>query len=45
MQQFVRFILKNSVRIDDWTKAVVYETYIKDRTKKETVERGIERSV
>jgi D-ribose pyranose/furanose isomerase RbsD len=44
-EEFVKFILKNSVRIDDWCKAVVYETYIKDRTKKETVERAIERSV
>jgi hypothetical protein len=44
-EEFVKFILKNSVKIDDWCKAVVYETYIKDRTKKETVERAIERSV
>jgi len=44
-EEFVKFILKNSVKIDDWCKAVVYETYVKDRTKKETVERAIERSV
>jgi hypothetical protein len=28
-----------------WQTAVVYESYVKDRTKKETVERAIERSV
>lgn len=44
-QAFVKFILMNSVPIRDWTKAVVYESYVKDRTKKEPVERAIERSV
>lgn len=42
---FVKFILMNSVPIRDWTKAVVYESFVKDRTKKEPVERAIERSV
>jgi hypothetical protein len=42
---FVKFIIMNSVKINDWRKAVVYETYIKDRTKKETVERAIERTL
>lgn len=42
---FVKFIIMNSVKIGDWRKAVVYETYIKDRTKKETIERAIERSL
>jgi len=42
---FVKFIIMSSVKINDWRKAVVYETYIKDRTKKETVERAIERSL
>ena len=44
-EEFVRFVLKNAIKIDDWCKAVVYETYVKDRTKKETVERAIERSL
>lgn len=42
---FVKFVIMNSVPIRDWQKAVVYETYIKDRTKKETVERAAERSI
>jgi len=40
-EEFVRFVLKNAVKIDDWCKAVVYETYVKDRTNIETVERVI----
>jgi len=44
-EEFVRFVLKNAVKIDDWCKAIVYESYVKDRTKKETVERAIERSL
>lgn len=43
--EFVKFLIMNSVKINDWTKAVVYETYIKDRTRKETAERAIERSL
>ena len=42
---FVKFIIMNSVPMHNWQTAVVYETYIKDRTKKETVERAVERSV
>lgn len=44
-EEFVRFVLKNAVKIDNWCNAIVYETYVKDRTKKETVERAIERSL
>ena len=43
--EFVKFLLNNNVKINDWTKAIVYETYIKDKTKKETVERAVERSI
>ena len=43
--EFVKFIVMNSIKMNDWCKAVVYETYVKDRTKKETVERAIERSL
>jgi hypothetical protein len=44
-EEFVKFIIMQSVKMSDWCKAVVYETYVKDRTKKETVERAIERSL
>lgn len=44
-ENFVRFIIMNSVPMHNWQTAVVYETYVKDRTKKETVERAVERSV
>jgi hypothetical protein len=42
---FVKFIIMNSVPMKNWQTALVYETFIKDRTKKETVERAVERSV
>ncbi len=42
---FVKYIIMNSVPMHKWQTAVVYESYVKDRTKKETVERAIERSV
>lgn len=42
---FVKYIVMNSVPMNKWQTAVVYESYVKDRTKKETVERAIERSV
>jgi hypothetical protein len=42
---FVKFIVMNSVPMHKWHEAVVYESYVKDRTKKETVERAVERSV
>lgn len=44
-EDFVRFIIMNSVPMRNWQTAAVYETYIKDKTKKEPVERAIERSV
>ncbi len=42
---FVRYVVMNSVPMHKWQAAIVYESYVKDRTKKETVERAIERSV
>lgn len=42
---FVKYIIMNSVPMHKWQTALVYESYVKDRTKKETVERAIERSV
>jgi hypothetical protein len=44
-EEFVKFVLSNGVKIDDWCKDIVYETYVKHRTKNETVERAIERSL
>jgi hypothetical protein len=44
-EDFVKFISLNSVPMHNWCTAVVYETYVKDRTRKETVERAVERSV
>lgn len=43
--EYIKFLVVHGVRMNDWTKAVVYESYVKERTKKETVERAIERSI
>ena len=43
--EFVKFIIMQSIKMNDWCKDLVYEKYIKDRTKKETIERAIERSL
>ena len=44
-EEFVRYITMNSVPMNKWTSDIVYESFIKDKTKKETVERAIERSI
>ena len=44
-EEYVKFVLLNGVKIDKWCHAVTYEAYVKERTKKETVERAIERSI
>lgn len=44
-ENYVKFIVKNSVPIAKWTSDTVYEAFIKDKIKKETVERAIERSI
>jgi len=42
---YIKFLVMHSVKIDDWCKDSVYQLYVKDRTKTETVERAIERSL
>lgn len=42
---FVKFLLKHSVKINDWTKNFVHEEYIRDKLKSETVDRAVERSI
>lgn len=43
-EEFVRFISMNSVPMNKWTSDLVYDEYIKSKTRKETVTRAIERS-
>ena len=44
-EDFLKFLVMNSVKMYDWTKDFVYETYIKHQTSTETVDRAIERSI
>lgn len=43
--QFIRFVIKNHIRLDDWRKDSVYETYVRDVCKREDVETALERYV
>lgn len=42
---FVRFLVMNSVKFSNWSKDWVYEMYIRELTKKETIQRASERTV
>jgi hypothetical protein len=42
---FVRYLIMNSVKFSNWGKDFVYEMYIREMTKKETIQRASERTV
>jgi hypothetical protein len=42
---FVDFVIKNSVKLKDWQKDYVYETYLVELMKKEPPERALERTM
>jgi len=44
-EEFVKFIVMNSVKMHDWTKIFVHQEFVKDKLKTETVDRAIERSL
>ena len=44
-EDFLRFIVMNSVKMHDWSKDFVYEEYIKNMLKNESVDRAVERSI
>ena len=44
-EDYVKYVILNGVKIFKWTTAATFEAYVKERTKKETVERAIERSL
>lgn len=43
--QFIDFVIKNSIRLDDWCKSAVYEYYIKQYVRKENVTEAMERVI
>lgn len=45
VDDFADFVIKNSIKIDDWCKIWVYESWIREVNKKESVDRALERSV
>lgn len=44
-EAFVDFVIKNGVKLKDWTKEFVYETYLQELMKKEPPEKALERTV
>jgi hypothetical protein len=43
--KFIDFVLKNGVKLKDWTRDFVYDTYIEDLVKKEPADAAIERTL
>jgi hypothetical protein len=43
--EFVKYLITNSVKMTDWTKTFVLETFVKERLRNESVDRAIERSI
>lgn len=44
-EQFIKFVILNSIKLDNWRKDTVYETYVRYICRKEDVESAIERHV
>lgn len=45
MEKFIDFVVMSGVKLKDWTKDYIYETYIEDLTKKEPAIGATERSI
>ena len=44
-KQFIEFVIKRNIKLDDWCKNTVYETYVRDVCKREDVQTAVERVV
>jgi len=44
-EKFIEFVIKNSVKLKDWTKDFVYDTYIVDLLHKEPAESATDRTI
>jgi hypothetical protein len=44
-EKFKDFVITNGVKLRDWTKPHVYETFLQDLMKKEPAERALERTI
>lgn len=45
IDQYIEFVIKNGVKLKDWTKDSVYELYVEDLVKKEPAASATERSI
>lgn len=45
LEGFVDFVFRNAVKLDDWCKNYVYEMYVRENNKKESVDRAAERAI
>lgn len=44
-EQFIDFVIKNGVKLKDWTREFVYDTYIEDLIKKEPATAAVDRTI
>jgi hypothetical protein len=44
-EQFAEFVIRNGVKLKDWTKDFVYDAYIQDLVKKEPAEAATDRTI
>ncbi len=44
-EQFLKYVIKNRIKLDDWCKEYVYIGYIRDVCKRENVEIALERQI
>jgi len=44
-EDFVRYLIKNSIKMRDWTKTFVLDEYVKQKLRTETADRAIERTI
>jgi hypothetical protein len=45
LEQFIDFVIRNGVKLKDWTKDFVYDTYIEDLVKREPAVSATERTI
>lgn len=45
VELFIKYVIKNRIKLDDWCKEYVYHGYIRDVCKRESVEVALERQI
>lgn len=43
--EFMKFLIKASVKFDDWTRDFIYDQYVRELNKKETPDAAVERTI